>query len=262
MALDFTNAATDRVDHGSAANLDDLDPGTWLFWCKPTGLVNSMALWGKKLNGFNFAHRINVAQPVANFEIRATWLAGGGNTTYITNNANLQNDTWYFIAVTFDSSLGANFCHIYLGTLTSIAVELAYGTATDGNAPISDAAANWYIGNHETVAATFADNWEGDIAWYSAYSGVLSLAQIIQMQFRPSVRRANCVVSSHYGYNGVGTQADLSGNGNTGAVTGATVNPHVPLGPFFGWDNSLPFLVPVTTQLILTPYGGYSQPVG
>jgi hypothetical protein len=235
MALDFTNNATDRVNHGTAATLDDLDPGTWLFWCRPTALTANMGLWCKKINGFNLSQRITVVQP-SNWEIRAGWLSAGANTTYISNNADLQNDTWDYIAVTFDSSLGADLVHIYLGTLTSIATELTYGTASDGAAPISDTVASWHTGNVETVAGTFADNWEGDIAWHQAFSGVLSLAQIRQMQFRPGVRQPNCVVSSHYGYNGVGTQADLSGNGNTGAVTGATVSDHVPLGPFFGWD--------------------------
>ena len=64
---------------------------------------------------------------------------------------------------------------------------------------------------------------------------MLSLAEITQHWMR-SQNHANSKVLMHVGYNGTGTQADWSGHGNSGTVTGATVSAHVPLGPQFGFD--------------------------
>jgi len=74
------------------------------------------------------------------------------------------------------------------------------------------------------------------------FDRALSLGEIRSLQFHPRVL-SGCVLYSHYGFNGTGTQPDWSGKGNSGTVTGATVSNHVPLGSPFGFDDPLPYIV-------------------
>ncbi|KKL73893.1 hypothetical protein LCGC14_2070350 [marine sediment metagenome] len=76
----------------------------------------------------------------------------------------------------------------------------------------------------------------GDIAVVSVWEEVLSLGQCKAQYYRVALT-ANFRLYCHLGYAGTGTQPDWSGNFNSGAVTGATVAPHVSLGPSFGFDS-------------------------
>ena len=75
----------------------------------------------------------------------------------------------------------------------------------------------------------------GRMGFFHVISSELTLNQIIAQQYRPHVR-SDSQVFMHLGFNGTGTQPDLTGKGNNGTVTGAVVADHVPLGPPFGFD--------------------------
>jgi hypothetical protein len=80
-----------------------------------------------------------------------------------------------------------------------------------------------------------------------AYEGfidgtALALADLVA-RWERLTNHANSKIFIHLGFAGTGTQPDLSGHGNSGTVTGATVGAHVPLGPMFGLDAALPYRV-------------------
>lgn len=227
MALTFGGAISDRVDHGSAASLDDLDPYTYLLWVYPTTLTNNRGFVGKgnttknfKLNGTGGNLQIVVA--------RATT-----STSYITNDTPLSTlNKWYCIATSFESAAAAGeVVNIYSGDLSTTVAERTYGTSTDGSGAVTtDASASLIVGNNASGTA-----FQGRIAVCLIWNRKLTLGEIKDQQFHPH-KTSGCVLYSICGYNGTGTQADLSGSGNNGTVTGATQSDHVPLGPLFGFD--------------------------
>jgi hypothetical protein len=68
----------------------------------------------------------------------------------------------------------------------------------------------------------------GRLAWLAIWNRQLSYNELLAQQYNPHVTQG-CVLFCHYGLYNLGTQLDLSGAGNHGQVTGATVAGHVPL---------------------------------
>src|SRR3990172_7572946 len=101
MALTFGAAISDRVNHGSAASLDSLAAFTMLFWVYPTTLTGSRALWDK---GSVVAPFLPL-DPGNPDELRVRINQATSATEYVTNNANLTTNKWWFIAVTYDSAV-------------------------------------------------------------------------------------------------------------------------------------------------------------
>lgn len=228
MALTFGALISDRVDHASDASLDDVDPFTCLMWIKP----NTLSQDGRRL----FA-KANGDDPSMAFlgnsgNLILRWGRATTGLDYRTNDTPLSANVWQFLAFKIDTGAGGNQAGIWVGTLSALASESTYGTSTDGSGALDSNAANSFIvGNRPAANLAF----EGDAAFVSFWNVALSETQIHAQQFRPHVK-TGCVLFSHYGFNGTGTQPDWSGNGNSGAVTGATVADHVPLGPAFGFD--------------------------
>ena len=231
MALNYT-ADNQKVDCGSAAVLDNLDPFTAMMWLYPTSSATLAHLYSKAPAGGGgvlvLRRNSSPANDLLFVRTRATT-----TTFYETNDAPLTtSNKWYFVAVSF-ASASTPVVHIYVGDLSTLAVESTYGTSIDGSGALeTDAANNLRIGS----SGTSNINWRGRIALYHLVGSELSLGQIKEQQFRPHVV-ANSKLFMHLGYNGTGTQPDWSGNFNSGAVTGATVAPHVSLGPSFGFDS-------------------------
>ena len=72
----------------------------------------------------------------------------------------------------------------------------------------------------------------------------LSLGEIRLQQWNPH-RTVNTVMWVEYGYNGTGTQVDLSGNSDAvdGTVTGMTQSDHYPGRQLFGVGDERVFVV-------------------
>lgn len=233
MALTFGAATSDRVDCGSGASIDDLNPFTWLFWCYATNNTANRAL-GSKESGSN-SKRLRLSGTGGSAgNLRVEVVRATTNTDYITNDTPLGTlNTWKCVAITFDSAASAGqIVNIYSGTRSVVLAESTYGTATDGSGtPSSEAAGSFYIGNRAGLASSF----QGRIAVCMIWNRALTLAELIEQQFRPH-KTSGCVMFTRVGYNGTGTQPDWSGNGNAGTVTGATLTPDdVPLGPMGGF---------------------------
>jgi hypothetical protein len=174
------------------------------------------------------------APQAASDELRIRVAQSTTHTEYQTDNANCAANKWWFIAADYDVG-GASRHHIYRGDLTTAATECTYSVNQDGSGTrASDASWPFVIGNRRQTGV-WAVAYRGDIAWVGLWNRVLTLKEIIEQQFRPH-KTSGCVLFTHLGFNGTGTQYDLSGNGNNGTVTGASVADHVPLTLPFGYD--------------------------
>lgn len=251
MALSFPNA-TDRVECGSNAVLDNLTKGTYAAWIYPNGITSDSRIVQKGL----------AASGIRNMGIDG---ASGAGKLYvyayrptivlmISSTGLVTDTTWQFVAGTFDSTLTDNDQHLYRGTLTSAVTEAAtYSARTVGSGALGDnSATNQSIGNRAPAGAY---PFLGVIAWVGIWNRQLSLGELQAQQFRPHVT-SGCVLFMHLGYAGTGTQPDWSGNGNNGTVTGATVSAHVPLRPVFGANAWTPYIPPV---VVGNPWYAYAQ---
>lgn len=229
MALDFTNAITDRVNCGSDVTLDDLLTGTYMVWVYPTavnGTTRSIIHKGAFGTGYRFLRMTN-GDFFVGVRRLTTNLRAESNTTPIGANS------WQFLAGVHDTGGVNGDQRLFYGTLTSLVAEVGgYVTQTVGAGVVpSNAATDQMVGNNDTPNAGFS----GHIAIAAIWNRMLSLGELQAQQFRPHPTNG-CVLFLHLGYNLVAAQPDWSGNGNNGVVVGATLEDHVPLGPPFGFD--------------------------
>lgn len=224
MSLNAIAGTTDRVLTTGALGLGNAF--TIMQWVYPTSNGNG--------NG-------SITQPTTTSNIgRIRRVGTGGDISVLVARTSVPtqyetNDTpwstlnkWYFTVVTYDESGGAGeVANIYVGDLTTLAVERSYGVAIDGSgATIGESGGAAICNSNSTTTQGFG----GRVAFTAAYSRVMSLNEIRTHQFFPRVA-SNCRLFMVLGWNGTGTQADWSGLKNHGTVTGATVAAHVPLRP-------------------------------
>ena len=228
MALDFSPGVATLVNHGSAASLDDMDVGTYVVWMFPTSTDARSICDKRDTSGWRtFPCQSNSRLA---FQLNRATV----NLTIFSSNDFYTANVWNFAAATWDASGADADQKLFQGTLSAaVAEESSYGTQTVGSgATVTNAGGDFFVGNNgENNVALI-----GRIAWFGVWNVQLTLAQLQAQQFFPH-KTAGCVLFSHYGYNGVGTQADWSGNVNNGTVTGATQADHVPLGPLVRSDT-------------------------
>lgn len=227
MALDFTGAS-DKVNFGSAASLDDIaaNDGTLLLWVFPDASPPAAdgTFVRKSTTGFTF-------NPNTTGEIQISITRATQGLLALVPLANLSTygaSKWCCIAVTWNTAGADGDQQIWHGDLaTPIAEAAGYSTQRVGSGAVTDTSGlDFLVGNASTNNRLL----DAKVAFVAAWNRRLSMAELVIQQFHPYVT-SDCVLFSHLGYNGTGTQPDFSGNGNTGAVTGTTVSGHVPL-PF------------------------------
>lgn len=224
MSLIFGGATTDVVSVAAHASLNNLATKTVLLWVYVTTLTTNRAYWGKNTGNF-----FNHSGSTGNIRVGADRSSGDSN--YITNNTPVALNTWTCVAFTYDNAATPPI-HIYTGTVLPL-VEATYGTATDGSGSVvNDSGSAMLWGNRSAIDAAI----QGRIAVGMMWNRVLTLGELRAQQFNPHMT-AGCVDFKIFGFNGVDTQPDYSGNLNAGTVTGATVGPHAPLPPAFGFSG-------------------------
>lgn len=228
MSLVFGANTTDRVDCGSASTLDNLAAGAFSVWAwvyRTSDGANQHVITKDPVGfaGWNLAITNNEAEGQVNFYVARSTT----NTSYRSNTSNvLALNTWYFVAATYDDTLTPE-CRLYIGTLTTPVAEVSgYSASTDGTGTnTSDASANVYIGNLQRANT---NPFKGRIASCGIVSGVLTVGQLTDIQWRGRVRTTT-LAQWVLGVTGTGTQPDVTGNGNSGSVTGATRGDRPPL---------------------------------
>lgn len=232
MSLSFVNSTADRVEVSASLSRTP-DAVSFLLWHYANTQTANRRLWGigdSATFANDFKWTFGAATTLNTSFSRAVGSAAAtGNKTYTTNK-------WWFNAVTLTVGAAPK---IFFGDLTTSVVEDGYsssGAGTSGSL-IDDSGVIFRIGNIEgfPFGSTPTSAYEGRIAVFARVDRDMPLGELKDWQFRPRVV-ANTAMYFQLGYNGTGTQPDWSGNGFSGTVTGATINTHVPLSPFFGFD--------------------------
>ncbi len=230
MAL-LIDANNELIDRGSDSGLDDKTAFTWILIFKRNGDVQEGAYCQKGTAG-NQKYVASVFNDHADVEFgvnRATTAASCASTGNI-----IPLDTFKFLAVTYDESDGPRIFH---ATLPGAIVETSYDYRNVGSgATNADNGASFRVGD-SSVGGQPADVNASRFLWFDRRMTLAELRRI----YLKAVNDSDALLWWELGYNGTGTQADYSGNGRTGTVSGATVTDHAPLPPPFGFD--LPILV-------------------
>ncbi len=230
MALDFTTSGS-RVDCGSDTSVDNLcstglalTTSAWVY--RTAGGTNQAIItkWNTGATGWAFLSD-NIT---ADGQIRLLVGRATTNTDFSSNSSNvLTADTWHFVAATFDDAASPKV-KLYRGSLSTPVAEVSgYATTTAGTgALVADAGANLWVGNFQVSSSLV---FKGRIARAGVVNRVLTLDDLRRIQYATvgqcNITGTKLLLDIH----GTGTQPDLSGNLNNGAVTTASVAAHVPV---------------------------------
>lgn len=214
-----------RVDHGSATSLDNLNPFTLWAWVERTGNGANQMIVSKDSafpSGVNFL----VDDAPGEGSLRLFRPRATTTTDFISTAGAVPLNVPMFVACTFDSTRATTGA-LYTGRPGRNVAEVAYSTATNGAGALNDDAASLlWVGNlQRNTAITF----KGRIGWYGVLNRWLTLGEAQQIYTAPTIHHAllpGTVLLSGW-QDTTATQIDLSGYGNHGTVTGATV--HAPL---------------------------------
>lgn len=224
MSLSFASAGTDKVDCGSAAVLDNLDPFTVVMWLDNQDTTTTRVLVCKATSADNGWRII-----FSNADNLSLIVPGTSNWSYQSPDSSISTGL-QMLAIVFDSGAAAGSQgRLYRGTRTSIISELSYQNQTDGSGQADDSGQPLEWGNLSGVGSFGVGS---DVSRVALYNTALSLDDLRTLQFAPPSgwRRSDCVDLHEFGlWHGTGSQIDLSGNGNHGTVTGATVADHAPI---------------------------------
>jgi hypothetical protein len=229
------NANGERINFGSATELDDLSAFTVIMWV----YVNTLSTYdylGGKNSASNDQIRLQIADVSTNGQIAAQVGYTGVNCFYASDYV-VPSGQWSYIAWAFDDGASANdFFRLYWGDLDTLATSrtITYNDDPTGSRN-SDAAESWCVGD---PLYSGVDPVDSNHALFALYDKRLSTEEIQKQQFclAPVVALSNLVIFSELGLmGGTGTQPDLSGEDNTGSVSSATKADHVPLPAMLGF---------------------------
>lgn len=241
------DANGEYINHGSAAGIDDLATLTVAIWHYPTTVDGSYRHiigksddgthgWGIQTTNWWDASNPNTLQIYRSTNNGGDYQLAGGSDNMLTLNA-WNFDAGYIPAVGTAPSL-------YHGNLTTIVADVTeQDTFAGSGAADSDAAYSLYLG---AVESDTNSGYRGTIGFIAVWDGQISLANLRIVQFHPlsAVGVGTCVFMVYPGLDGGSTVYDKSGNTNDGTVTNATLSTvHLPLGPYFGRNTGLPYVV-------------------
>lgn len=233
MALTFGGATSDRVQIAAAASINSLDTKTIYGWFYPTTITADRRLFTKMTSGFNgWDLAIQDSSGNLNWYVNRA----GGNSHQTSSSSPLTTNKWWFVAGTYDVG-AAQPTRLYIGDLSTAAIEPSYSSTTTGSgATSSDTTEVARIGNLYSNANAF----QGRIGLVGMLNRALTLQEIIDLQFKPRVVNGT-VLFMPLGYNSNSTpQPDLSGNANSGTVTGASLTQEgLPLRTLFGFGDDV-----------------------
>lgn len=217
-SLTFGGATSDRMSLTTTAAMDNLTAFTVIVWVNMTSQIANRRAWRMNTSGSGSAQLVQQNPDVNDFEFFVT-RATTGMLIYTANN--FSTNTWYCFAVTYNESAGTGEVgNFYYGTQTSNMVEASYATNQDGSgATTLGTVSGFDVGNRPGSNVAFP----GQIGTFTMWNKELSLSEIQDQQFSPKPT-PGCIVFINLGFNGTGTQYDLSGGGANGTISGAVVS--------------------------------------
>lgn len=217
MALTFDNTSADRVNYGTAAACENLNPGCYMGWFKRN--AGSVGMTG-------MSHRNErpswITSSGTGRQWNFRWKASGTNMD-IRTNQDQPDGSWAFWVAEIDLSDSQDM-RWYYGTPTAVVAETGYTSITDHTGTLdSNAGKPLVLGNSEL----FSEGWGGDVAMFAVFNRLTTLQEKITMQFAPRRLPGCCFLSFPGLYAGdTSAQPDFSGNGSTGTPTGTTKSTH------------------------------------
>lgn len=217
MALQFGAATTDRITCGTGTSISDLPEWTYCAWVYPTTFTSLRLIYARsdanylRLNGTSGYVQILRAYSTTNMN-------------YIANSRPLTLNAWNFVSARMTTAKTGN---LYVGTLTTPAVECTYSTSTAGVGTLTteDATSPGItacIGNWATITPNRA--FQGMIASVSVWRYAMPIWDIRSQQRNPQPGPGCVAFWRPGGRYGTAVQQDESGFANHGTVTGATAN--------------------------------------
>lgn len=233
MSLDFD--AANRVSVVSnSASIENLTEFSVLVWLYVTSTANDDGILYRVDSVAASSWRLLFAGNDGALQF-APWRSGGVGVHQTTNANGLDLNKWECVAIRFDSTNGGD---IFKGDLTTPLAEVTYSSDSPSSGALNTMDGDLFIGNSFTSQSTRMTN--GRIAVVKHWDTRLSLNELIAQQWTNSPR-SDLVLHHECGWSGTTTQNDLSGNGNSGTLTGGTLADHVPLP--FGSTNNVPYVV-------------------
>ena len=224
MSLLFS-ANSHQVDHGSGSSLDNLVRETRLFMFSLQALTDFRIFCSKGTLNEDYNVLIRSTGEVGVFRQWST-----GADWYETRNAHLQLNRIYCLAVQYDSTRATGTrVKFLLGTPGTPLVDLGVLATSDGSGTLFDFSAQPLVIAREPDYTGAAGSLRCTMHRFVEYDVWLP-PHLIRAQFlsprRPVAK--GCVLLANYDRNVTGSQTDLSGSGNHGTITGATVDRTAP----------------------------------
>jgi hypothetical protein len=235
-SLSFSGA-TDRVDSGSAAALDNVNVMTYMAWICPTSAALTRPIFQK---GGSSGKRFRLFGGTSAGSLQ--WVAAMSATNGTAQSAAslIVADAWRFVACTYDAAFNPR---IYMGVPGGIVSEVSYASApTQGTGTVAtDAAASMLTGG-DGVSVPFP----GRITLPRILDRVLTTREMTVEMYKTSadlLRPARGCVLSHLFSGRASIERDMSGRGNTGTITGAVEGAGPPIlrvarQPDSAWANA------------------------
>jgi hypothetical protein len=223
MALDFTNATSDRVVIPANSSIDSLDTISWLIWIYPHSLTQHMIL----------------SKVTASVGLKLELsFSGDGSILHslnrVTSNDFVDHDNvpgrvsvnnWWCIAGSWDANAGGHGFTHHLALMGSALSTPSESYSETGIGDHDDSSEDLTTGNN---SGTQTDAFDGKIARVMFWNRLLSRSELNFAAYAPRYTDG-LVVWQECGVNGANAQFDMSGRGNTGTVTGATQSNHPPI---------------------------------
>jgi hypothetical protein len=225
MSLFFGGATSHRVSLGSPTILDNTNPTSVIVFVYPATVTAGATMYSKISSaGIGRRFKIDTGSGPLNWRVsRPT------STNYTTAAAVITAAAHQCFCAVYNPAL-TPVVHIYKGTPSSGMAEVSYNTTTDGAGTVGPSETDdtflAMIGNDESLVRAFT----GDISMVAVFNKVLTIPEMDTIRAM-TLSEAQAwdttpLVSGCIGFwllDSATVVTDLSGQGNNGTVTGATL---------------------------------------
>ncbi|MEX2311549.1 MAG: LamG-like jellyroll fold domain-containing protein, partial [Rhodospirillales bacterium] len=215
-AIDFDGVST-AVTMGDVDAFDGLSAMTVSAWVNPASLASSQVIASKWADG-QFGYELGVTDEGNLYVLVSDNGTDVGDWEFV---AALSENEWAHVTLTVDVSSGNPYVNAYRnGAQLELALN-PYAPDIDSTT-LSSTTAEFRIGAVESTGGALSNHFNGAIANVGVWSAVLSDDQIMQEMSGTLDKQSGTLLGYWPLNDGAGTEiSDLSGNGNTGTITGA-----------------------------------------